>query len=264
MVPARYPAAAWEPVSYAGAASLMSNGSLGWIEHVVVGNGDPWGGFEHAPSNNRRFSHLWFAKDGRVKQYQDLRHDSWAQVAGNDSYWSCETEGNPSEPLTSAQLDALAAWHVWSGTADQLAEKPGQRGVGTHQMGGAAWGGHACPGPIRAGQRAEILRRARILRTSGGTVTTLAPQDVQLLWNAGMPVTGENLNAQTVLARAYMNTNALIARVEQLIDQVDQVQADLAAIKAGGGGTTPGQLATGLTAADVRKALADVLHSTTF
>jgi len=39
-------------------------------------------------------------------------------------------------------------------------------------MGGAAWGGHSCPqlangsGP-RAGQRAEIVRRAKIIRQYG-------------------------------------------------------------------------------------------------
>lgn len=175
-IPGRYPAAAWEPVSYIDEASLMSNGSLGWVEHVVVGDGDPHGGFEHAPPGNRRFSHLWFAKDGRVRQYQDLRHDSWAQADGNDTYWSCETEGDPSEPLTDTQLDALAAWHVWSGTADAIATVPGQRGVGTHQMGGAAWGGHACPGPLRAAQRPEIIRRAQILR--GGVDMPLTDAEI--------------------------------------------------------------------------------------
>lgn len=28
-------------------------------------------------------------------------------------------------------------------------------------MGGAAWGGHECPGILRSGQRAEIMRRVR-------------------------------------------------------------------------------------------------------
>ena len=204
MIPDLYPAATWEPVSYAGEASLMSHGSIGWVEHVVVGNGDPHGGFEHAPPGNRRFSHLWFAKDGRVRQYQDLRHDSWAQADGNDSYWSCETEGQPSEALTDAQLDALAAWHVWSGTDDAIATIPGQRGIGTHEMGGAAWGNHRCPGQIRAAQRGDIIRRARIIRAGG--------DDMQLSELAGWDVSGlvglppKALNFQTLIARVYTAT----------------------------------------------------------
>ena len=163
MTAVRYPPASWEPVDYAGQAGPLST-PIGWVEHVVVGDGDPWSVFKNAQSPNRRFSHLWFAKDGRIKQYQDLTRDSWAQAAGNETYWACETEGYPGQPLTDAQLDALAAWHVWSGTPDALAEAPGQRGIGTHQMGGLAWGGHACPGTIRAAQRPDIIRRAQALR----------------------------------------------------------------------------------------------------
>jgi hypothetical protein len=39
------------------------------------------------------------------------------------------------------------------------------KGYGTHVTGGAAWGGHTCPGPgPRAGQRYEIISRAKALR----------------------------------------------------------------------------------------------------
>jgi len=221
-----YPGAAWEPVSYIGDASLMSAGSLGWVEHVVVGNGDPHDLFEHAPPGNRRFSHLWFAKSGVVKQYQRLSHDSWAQVAGNDSYWSCETEGDPSEPLTEQQLDALARWHVWSGTADAIATAPGQRGIGTHQMGGAAWGGHACPGPIRAGQRAEILRRAAIIR--GGPVATptvdLSPAALR---SVAAIVTGAGAPFQSHDPDNPAKTLVLTDAVSQLLDRVSALQADM-------------------------------------
>jgi hypothetical protein len=42
-----------------------------------------------------------------------------------------------------------------------IADAPGQPGIGTHQMGGAAYGGHACPGPVRASQRSTIIDLAR-------------------------------------------------------------------------------------------------------
>ena len=221
-----YPAATYEPVDYAADAAPMGT-VLGWIEHVVVGDGDPWGTFEHAPSGSRRFSHLWFPKHGhRVEQYQLLSLDSWAQVGGNASYWSCETEGTPDEPLTDEQLDDLAAWHVWSGTADAIASLPGQRGIGTHSMGGAAWGGHACPGPIRAGQRAEILRRAAALR-QGATMPRLDPADVELVADAVLakllayaPPTGDvgsdgkPLTLPWVLSRDY----GALKRIEATVD----------------------------------------------
>lgn len=181
-LPDHYPAAVQRPVSYAPSAGLLDQQPHGWVLHVVVGNGSPWGTFEHATSPNRRFSHLWVSKTGMVEQYAPLTGKSWAMAAGNPWWWSVETEGMPSEALTDAQLDALAAWHVWCGAVDRIAGpedtqggSPG-RGIVTHQDGGAAWGGHACPGPIRAGQRPEILRRAAALR-QGGTVALTNAED---------------------------------------------------------------------------------------
>lgn len=154
----------FRPVTYAHEAGKFRDSPLGWILHVVVGDGSPWGTFEHAPRGKRRFSHLWVAKDGTIEEYTRLEMESWAQVAGNATYWSVETEGHPTEPLTDEQLNTLASWHVYSGTADHVVDSVGGHGIGTHQMGGAAWGGHACPGPIRTGQREEIIHRARMIR----------------------------------------------------------------------------------------------------
>lgn len=156
--------AAWRPVKYVGEADRFEAEPLGWILHVVVGNGSPWGTFERAPAGSRRFSHLWISKTGQIEQYQRLDYESWAQSGGNGKYWSVETEGFPTEPLTDAQLNALAAWHVKSGTVDAVVNRVGARGIGTHVMGGAAWGNHSCPGLIRASQRGEILERARVIR----------------------------------------------------------------------------------------------------
>ena len=44
---------------------------------------------------------------------------------------------------------------------------PSTGGLGTHSMGGAAWGGHACPGDVRAAQRGEVIRRAQAIRGGG-------------------------------------------------------------------------------------------------
>lgn len=173
-----YPLATQRPVPYAGEAGLM-RGPIGWILHVVVGDGSPWRTFTEAVPPNRRFSHLWVSKRGTVEQYAPLGSKSWAQAAGNGWYWSVETEGVPGEPLTDSQLNALAAWHVWCGAPDMLAEAPGQPGIGTHYMGGAAWGRHSCPGPIRAAQRTEILRRAAALRHPTNLEDDVTPDDIE-------------------------------------------------------------------------------------
>jgi hypothetical protein len=161
----RYPHAAWEPVPYAGEAGTLSPSPSGWVLHVQDGNGDPGPWFASLVKPFRKFSHLWVSKGGAVKQFASLAGESWAQVDGDASWWSVETEGWPGDALTGAQLGALAQWHAWCGAPSLLASSPSGRGIGTHSMGGLAWGGHTgCPGSIRAGQRQEILRRAEILR----------------------------------------------------------------------------------------------------
>lgn len=159
------------PVSYVASAGQFTAPPLGWILHVTAMRGSPWGVFEHAPVGRRKFSHLWVSRVGLVEQYAPLTGKSWAQATGNGSYLSVETDGHPDEPLTDAQLDVLAAWHVWCGATDQIAEAPGQMGIGTHEMGGNAWGNHACPGHVRSAQRAEIITRARALRSADVALT---------------------------------------------------------------------------------------------
>ena len=173
----RIPFATWRPVSYAPAAGPFTATPLGWVLHVVVGNGSPFGTFQNAQSPNRRFSHLWVAKTGAVEQFADTATKSWAQSAGNGLYWSVETEGFPSEPLTDAQVESLARIHNLLGAADVVVDQVGGRGIGTHVMGGAAWGNHSCPGPgPRAGQRPQIIARARALRGgNGGPVASPIP-----------------------------------------------------------------------------------------
>lgn len=152
-----YPFAAVELIAYRFDAPLFTSAPIGWVLHVQAGNGDPEPYFAHLVEPYRAFSHLWFAKDGRVKQNQTFDRDSWAQEAGNGAYLSAETEGYPGEPLTRPQLVSLARFHRWSGLANRIASAPGQAGIGTHSMGGVAWGHPQCPGVIRAAQRFQIL-----------------------------------------------------------------------------------------------------------
>ena len=159
------PGAKWCPITYRAEAGKFSGGNpLGYLPHVQQGNGSLFGYFNRLTSPNRLFSTAWIAKDGHSEQYTELTGKPWAQAAGNATYWAFECEGYVGEPLTAAQINTLAVWHNYLGVPDVLANAPGQRGIGLHRMGGAAYGGHSCPGPIRQGQRDLIIARAVALR----------------------------------------------------------------------------------------------------
>ena len=159
------PGAIARPIPYRAEAGTFTQKPVGWILHVVVGNGSPFDTFANAQPPQRRFSHFWVAKDGRIEQYTELSRKCWAQGVGNGQYWAAETEGMPGEPLTLPQIASLAKIHTYLGAPHLLAEAPGQAGIGTHYMGGVAWGGHTCPDPAsgagpRSHQRGAILTAA--------------------------------------------------------------------------------------------------------
>lgn len=104
-------------------------------------------------------------KDGSVHQYLPFDWQPWCQIAGNFNYAAIETAGMPDEALTVQQCTSIAkilkTYHDEMGMVLQIANRPGERGLGTHQMGGIAWGGHSCPGSVRASQRSHLLELAR-------------------------------------------------------------------------------------------------------
>jgi len=164
------PGAVWRPVSYRADAGPFTTPPLGYIPHVPVSNGSLFAYFNGLKSPYRKFSTGLIFKNGTSEQYTELTMKPWAQAAGNGQYWAFECEGYPNEPYTPGQINTLALWHNFLGTADRLAETPGATGIGTHYMGGTAWGGHSCPDPQagvgpRSKQRLAIIARAIALRT---------------------------------------------------------------------------------------------------
>ncbi|MDJ0385144.1 N-acetylmuramoyl-L-alanine amidase [Streptomyces sp. G-G2] len=111
----------------------------------------------------RSSAHFWVGLDGFTEQYVSVFDRAWTQAAGNPFWTSVETSGFATKPLTEAQVDAIARIYTWGaaehGWARALSDSPATPGFGTHAMGGQDWGAHSCPGPLRAAQRAEILRR---------------------------------------------------------------------------------------------------------
>lgn len=156
-----YPHATWKPVPNHGGNMAGHNGL---VLHVQVGDGSLEGWFSNPASQVS--STFWVAKSGTVEQYVDADETAWAQAEGNGTYNSVETEGHPVEPLTTQQIESLAALYRWGHDTFSwpfvVADVPGQSGFGWHGMGGAAWGGHPdCPGDTRKAQMPEILQRAQ-------------------------------------------------------------------------------------------------------
>lgn len=165
------PGAVCRPIPYRAEAGRFVNPPLGSVPHVVVGNGSPFGLFAKATSPNRKFSHFWVSKKGLVEQYAETFYKSWAQGVGNGLYWTIETEGFPDEPYTPEQIDALGRINKFLGVPALIADKPGARGVGTHYMGGAAWGGHSCPDPAgQEGRGPRSKARVDIIKAATGEV----------------------------------------------------------------------------------------------
>ncbi|MCX5402692.1 N-acetylmuramoyl-L-alanine amidase [Streptomyces sp. NBC_00335] len=135
----------------------------GLVLHVQEGEGSLYERFN--TPGGKTSSHFWVSRDGETEQYVSVLDRAWAQVEGNGSWASVETSGFATRPLTEAQVDAVARIYAWGAGAHgwpaAVSEHPDQPGLGIHAMGGAAWGGHACPGTLRSGQRAEIMRRVR-------------------------------------------------------------------------------------------------------
>lgn len=156
----RYPGAVWLPVT-GHDGGPMAHPPLGLVLHVAEGNGSLRGYFQRSVHPNRKSATWWCGKDGRLEQYLDSTVEPWSQGDGNATYASVETEGYATEPLTDAQIVTLAHLYAWGaqvhGWPFEAVDTPGQRGLILHSDGGAAWGGHSCPGPIRAAQRADIL-----------------------------------------------------------------------------------------------------------
>lgn len=155
------PGAVWRPVS---SHSGLMTAHLGLVLHVQVGNGSCYG--EFAVPANAASSTWWVSKAGVIEQYVDADYAAWTEAAGNFTWDSVETEGEPSEPLTDAQIHGVAKIYAWGmakyGWPAQLSEAPTTRGLGWHGMGGVPWGNHpSCPGDLRKAQRAAILTLAK-------------------------------------------------------------------------------------------------------
>jgi N-acetylmuramoyl-L-alanine amidase len=166
--------------------SWGSGAMMGVVMHTMVGNLQPTTVDLFNSSAAEVSAHFGIAQDGLVWQFGPIGKGwiAWAEMAGNHAWYSIEhaDDGNTENPLTDAQLTASAqlveVLSRFAGFPLQVTDSVQVKGYGTHVMGGAAWGGHTCPGPgPRAGQRYQIISRAKAIRagqtpwTSDGSVS---------------------------------------------------------------------------------------------
>lgn len=135
----------------------------GLILHVQEGEGSLFERFS-TPAY-RSSAHFWVSQAGEIEQYVSIHDRAWTQRAGNAAWASIETSGFARNPLTGPQVEAVARVYTWGvrvhGWPVEVTDSPEGAGLGTHSMGGAAWGGHACPGTARSAQRAAVMDRVR-------------------------------------------------------------------------------------------------------
>lgn len=226
-----FPGALYRPLWFTGKTGAFHHDPHGWILHVQVGVGSPWHYFQGLPIGRRKASTGWVSKDGTVEQYISAYDKPWAQAGGNAMYWAWETEGFPHEPLTKAQISALASIHNWHGTPDNILDNPGGWGIGTHSMGGSAWGGHECPGVIRAEQRYAIIATAQRLRRQPEASMTINESDAKTLadvyqtrYQVHPPGGGATVTRDAALGNVWSEVVALREEVHALRELLVKVE----------------------------------------
>jgi hypothetical protein len=153
--------------------SWGSKAIQGVVMHTMVGNLFPGTVNVFNEASYQASAHFGIGLRGNIHQFGPIGKGwiAWAQMAGNATWYSIEhaDSGDPQNPLTQAQITASAqlveALSAFAGFPLQVTDSVDGSGYGTHVMGGAAWGGHTCPGPgPRADQRQEIIDLAQQIR----------------------------------------------------------------------------------------------------
>jgi hypothetical protein len=141
-----------------------------YVDHTHGSPGTPekiGGYFDHDDVVTE--SHVSFANDGRVVQFQLLDRQADAQAAANDRAISGETQddGIRDKPLTPEQIEAKALFIAWLSLEWEIPLARCTRaegdGVGHHSA-FPSWNPnrHRCPGPVRERQLYELVLPAAI------------------------------------------------------------------------------------------------------
>lgn len=192
----RAPFAAWlGPLPGSNYTPNLGIRKIGSVLHCIVGSEDSANSEFHSP-----YAHLsatWAVGgpgdslgDGGIGQWLDTydvpyaqSNGNWPPPNGNGPYSAIEVAGDPNQPMTGAQCEAVA--HIWAYEHMEMGwplayVAHGQRGVTTHcnpdNSPDPNFGNHWCPGPPRVAQVPLIVLRAAVL--VGGTWPAPPPTPV--------------------------------------------------------------------------------------
>lgn len=162
---AKYSGAKWVPLR-----NYTKDGQeavYGLVVHVMEGTLEGSRSWFNNP-DAQASSHFGTGRDGRLEQWVDTKDRAWAQAKGNRTWISIENEGKVPQALTKEQLEKVAQVFAWivrthKDVPYQVSHDPNTKGLGYHRMGGAAWGGHSCPGDAIIAQLQSIVYRARVI-----------------------------------------------------------------------------------------------------
>ena len=181
--------------------------------HVAVSEGASLFGYFNQPGNPT--SHFYVRRDGTVEQYVDTQFRAPAQLEGNPTMISAETQGGvhnvDTEQWTPQQVTSLARIAAWCNDVHGIRlglmpdSRPQSTGVGPHRLGidpwrvsgGEHWSesyGKVCPG---AGKIAQIPRIIALARGEDEVTEAQANRIIQLL---------EELTAQGRLMAVRMDS----------------------------------------------------------
>lgn len=150
-----------------------SGGMMGVLEHTQVGNNPGTVSWFNNPAAQAS-AHFCVAQDGSVVQMGPIGKGwiAWHAAEANATWYGIEfaDDGNPANPLTTAQITAAAqlveCLSAFAGFPLQVSDSTSAKGLGWHGMGGVAWGDHPdCPGDVRKAQRPQIIALAMAIRT---------------------------------------------------------------------------------------------------
>lgn len=201
---------------------------LGMVVHIMDGSLEGTQSWFNNPESQSS-SHFGTGRDGQLRQWVDTKDRAWAQGSGNHDYVSVENEGLGGQSLTDAQIEDNAQVFAWLhrvyAVPYQLADAPGERGIGWHGMGGAAWGGHYdCPGPKIVAQRQKILDRAKQINSED--YVALTKDDAKTIW-LYMGSDETKFDAYAYLRGTNAKCDDLQAKVKQLETKIDLILSKL-------------------------------------
>lgn len=198
----------------------------------------------YASGGSTTTSSTWIVgrAEGEWAQMADTDIIAWCQRGGSRDWHSIELAGYAPAAPTAWQIEAAAqllAWHHRTyGTPLQVADHPGERGLGHHSMDrewlGEEWGHDECPGAGVTAAKSAIVARAKAIMAGEDDDVKLT-DTVKLVNGAGVQYTSPTTTVEGVLASTnyyvLQTRNSVLA---ELADAQVRDEAILAAVTGGG------------------------------